>query len=262
PVPQGLGATLVSFGCLMVRVRHRAFPMPRHEPAALVRQKPYISRAGHLNSSFHTLHTNPYPLPCSPSPTLVLWINLSVIRLQPNAVAHERQDGVWFQSDSSVVFQHTDISTMAELQAVFLYHLGDGFTKIRKVRIAEPPAPETKAAMGHSESEEDDFEYATSTASSFEAQEGGASGAETRSASCPRHVLPAPPPIPRVKDVPCYFQQLDLDEGASSDPLNAGMGNDYNTDGGAEIRVGHRMRNREAVQTAVKNYRIWQNAEY
>ncbi|MED6225442.1 hypothetical protein PIB30_093773, partial [Stylosanthes scabra] len=42
-------------------------------------------------------------------------------------------DEVWFQSDSPVVFQHADISTMSELEAVFLYHLGGGFTKIRKV---------------------------------------------------------------------------------------------------------------------------------
>ncbi|MED6149387.1 hypothetical protein PIB30_061846 [Stylosanthes scabra] len=80
------------------------------------------------------------------------------------------------------------------------------------VQIAEPPAPETEAAMGHSE--EDDSDYATSTASSSDAQEGGDGGAETRSASCPRYILPAPPPIPRVEDVPCFFQQLDLDEGA------------------------------------------------
>ncbi|MED6159389.1 hypothetical protein PIB30_041957 [Stylosanthes scabra] len=194
-----------------------------------------------------------------------------VIRLHPNAVAHERQDGVWFQSDSPVVFQHANISTMTELQAVFLYHLGGGFTEIRKVgyrylqrqpdgrflhllvwlfneehvritfgchrrlmpqhvmdilvevdripaglpvaatpfRIAEPPLRKPKRRW-----------------------EGGAGGPEARSASCPRHVLPAPPPIPRVEDVPCYFQQLDLDEGACSDPLNAGIGNDYNTDGG------------------------------
>ncbi|MED6151138.1 hypothetical protein PIB30_079408 [Stylosanthes scabra] len=100
------------------------------------------------------------------------------------------------------------------------------------VRIAETPAPETEEAMGQSESEEDDSDYATSTASSSDAQEGGEGGAETLPASCPRYILPAPPPIPRVEDVPCFFQQLDLDEGASSDPLNAGMGNNYNTDGG------------------------------
>ncbi|MED6135366.1 hypothetical protein PIB30_045815 [Stylosanthes scabra] len=215
-----------------------------------------------------------------------------VIRLHTNAAVHERQDGVWFQSDSPVVFQHVDISTMSELQAVFLYNLGGGFTQIRKVayrylqrqpdgrfvhllmwlfnnehvrvtfgfhrrlmpqhvmdflvdvgripagqpvaatpvRIAEPPAPETEAAMGHSE--EDDLDYATSTASSSDAQEGGDGGVKTRSASCPRYILPAPPLISRVEDVPCFFQQLDLDKGACSDPLNAGMSNDYNTDGG------------------------------
>ncbi|MED6131093.1 hypothetical protein PIB30_006714 [Stylosanthes scabra] len=56
-----------------------------------------------------------------------------IIRLHPNAVIHERQDGVWFQSDSAVVFQHQDMSTMAELVHVFLHHLGGRFTKIRKV---------------------------------------------------------------------------------------------------------------------------------
>ncbi|MED6223522.1 hypothetical protein PIB30_074708 [Stylosanthes scabra] len=100
------------------------------------------------------------------------------------------------------------------------------------VRIAEPPASETEAAMGQSESEEDDSDYATSTASSYNAQEGGEGGAETRPTSCPCYILPAPPPIPRVEDVPCFFQQFYLDEGASSNPLNAGMGNDYNMDGG------------------------------
>ncbi|MED6111438.1 hypothetical protein PIB30_052289 [Stylosanthes scabra] len=238
----------------------------RHEPAALVRQKPYIRRAGHLRSSFFTSHQFiSSPLLSLPNPCAMDQPRPLVIRLHPNAVAHERQDGVWFQSTSPVVFQHADISTMAELQAVFLYHLGGEFTEIRKVgycylqqqpdgrfqhllvwsaasRLAcrlrrhrfgllNPP-PETEAAMGHSESEEDNSDYATSIASSSDAQEGGAGGPETRSASCPRHVFPAPPPIPRVEDVPCYFQQLDLDEGASSDPLNAGIGNDYNTDGG------------------------------
>ncbi|MED6188355.1 hypothetical protein PIB30_085155 [Stylosanthes scabra] len=169
-----------------------------------------------------------------------------VIRLHPNAIAHERQDGVWFESDSPVVFQHADISTMAELQAVFLYPLDGGFTEIRKVgyRYVQRQPDER-------------FLHLLSQKRMIPTMLRA-----LRSASCPRHVLPAPPPIPRVEDVPCYFQQLDLDEGACSDPLNAGIGNDYNTDGGAEIRVGHRMRNREAVQTAVKNYSIRRNAEY
>ncbi|MED6174477.1 hypothetical protein PIB30_069374 [Stylosanthes scabra] len=155
-----------------------------------------------------------------------------VIRLHPSAAVHERQDGVWFQSDSPVVFQHADISTMSELEAIFLYNLGGGFTEIRKVeyrylqrqlngrfvhllvwlfndehvrvtfgchrrlmpqhvmdflvevgripaglpvaatpvRIAEPPAPKTKAAMDNSE--EDDSDYATSIASSLTLRKG------------------------------------------------------------------------------------------
>ncbi|MED6224994.1 hypothetical protein PIB30_089484, partial [Stylosanthes scabra] len=92
--------------------------------------------------------------------------------------------------------------------------------------------------------------------------EGGECDADTPATRCPHYILLALPPFPRLEDVPCFFQQLDLDEGACVDPLKAGMGNDYNTDGGAELRVGHRMRNREAVQTAVKNYSIRRNAEY
>ncbi|MED6135692.1 hypothetical protein PIB30_049030 [Stylosanthes scabra] len=207
-----------------------------------------------------------------------------IIRLHPNAVIHERQDGVWFQFDSPVVFQHADISTMSELVEVFLYNLGGGFTEIRKVRdrflqrqpngrfvhllvwlfndehvrvtfgchrrlmpqhvmdflvevggspsgppvaatpvhITEPSVPKIEMMMDNSES-------------------------DTRATRCPRYILPAPPPIPRLEDVPYFFQQLDLDEGACVDPLKARMYNDYNTDGGAELQVGHRMRNRKAV---------------
>ncbi|MED6207728.1 hypothetical protein PIB30_038453 [Stylosanthes scabra] len=114
------------------------------------------------------------------------------------------------------------------------------------VQIVEPPALETEMPMDNSDS--DDSDYATSTGSSSDFQEGSECGADTPAARCPRYILLAPPPIPRLEDVPCFFQQLDLDEGASVDPLKAGMGNDYNTDGGAELRVGHRMRNRKAVQ--------------
>ncbi|MED6214923.1 hypothetical protein PIB30_108209 [Stylosanthes scabra] len=162
-----------------------------------------------------------------------------IIRLHPNAIIHERQDGVWFKSDSPMVFQHTDISTMSELVEVFLYNLGGGFTEIRKigypllqrhpngrfvhllidaptrhgflvevggspsgppvaatpVQIAELSVPKTLMAMDNSESDSD---YATSTGSSFDFQEGGECGADTPTTRCPRYILPAPPPIPRL----------------------------------------------------------------
>ncbi|MED6215621.1 hypothetical protein PIB30_115624, partial [Stylosanthes scabra] len=40
------------------------------------------------------------------------------------------------------------------------------------------------------------------------------------------------------------------------------VANEYNTDGGVEFRVGHRLRNRDAVHLAVKNYSIRRNVEY
>ncbi|MED6143314.1 hypothetical protein PIB30_005233 [Stylosanthes scabra] len=232
-----------------------------------------------------------------------------VIRSHPNAVIHERQDGVWFQSDSPVVFQHPDMSTMSELVAVFLYHLGDEFTAIRKVgyrflrrqphgrfvnllvwlfndehvrvtfgchrrlmpqyvmdflvevgvstygppvaatpvRTVEPSLPsETEMALDNSESDSD---YSESTGSS---SSDGVEGADcipetTVGAGSSRYILPALPPIPRLDDVPSFFQQLNLNEGPCEDPLRESMCNDYNTDDGAELQVGHRMRNRAAV---------------
>ncbi|MED6148053.1 hypothetical protein PIB30_049575 [Stylosanthes scabra] len=216
-----------------------------------------------------------------------------IIRLHPNAVIHERQDGVWFQSDSSVVFQHHEMSRMSELVAVFLHHLRGGFTAIRKVgyrylqrqpdgrfvhllhmRAARRSDPEprcrtllleTEMAVDNSESDsESDSEYSASTgSSSSDGVEGDDFVPETTTgAGCSRYVLLAPPQIPRLDDVPCFFQQLDLNEGPCDDPLKEEMCNDYNTDGGAELRVSHRMRNQAAVQTAVKNYSIRRNAEY
>ncbi|MED6224804.1 hypothetical protein PIB30_087691 [Stylosanthes scabra] len=223
----------------------------------------------HLCSSISLQHSKK-PLsflcsPCSCFAACVFFFDGSIVdySVAPNGVIHERQDGVWFQSDSSVVFQHADISTMSELVEVFLYNLGGGFMEIRKVgyrflqrqpngrfvhflvwlfnddhiritfgchrrlmpqhvmnflvevggspsgppvaatpvRIPEPPAPETEVAMDNSES--DDSDYATSTGSSSDVQEGGERGADTPAARCPHYIFPAPPPIPRLEYVPC-----------------------------------------------------------
>ncbi|MED6149186.1 hypothetical protein PIB30_060069 [Stylosanthes scabra] len=158
----------------------------------------------------------PSPLFSLPNPFVMDQPQPLVIRLHPNAVAHERQDKVWFQSDSPVVFQHADISTMSEIRKVgyrylqrqpdgrFVHllvwlfndehvrvtfgchrrlmpqHVMDFLVEVGRIpaglpvvatpiRIVEPPALETEVAMGHSESEEDDSDYATSTASSSDA---------------------------------------------------------------------------------------------
>ncbi|MED6206695.1 hypothetical protein PIB30_029308 [Stylosanthes scabra] len=102
------------------------------------------------------------------------------------------------------------------------------------VCIAKPSMPETEPTMDNSEF---DFEDSASTgSSSADSLDDGECIPETAGPGCSRYVLPAPPPIPRQEDVPCFFQQLDLDEeGASDDPLKSGMCNDYNTDDGVEL---------------------------
>ncbi|MED6205763.1 hypothetical protein PIB30_020732 [Stylosanthes scabra] len=78
----------------------------------------------------------------------------------------------------------------------------------------------------------------------------------------PQYILPAPLQIPRLEGVPCFHQQLDLDAMRISDLLCASIIDVYNIDEGVEFQVGHRLRNREAVHMAVKNYSIRRNAKY
>ncbi|MED6180153.1 hypothetical protein PIB30_007664 [Stylosanthes scabra] len=87
----------------------------------------------------------------------------------------------------------------------------------------------------------------------------------TPAAGGPRHVLPAPKPIPALTNVPSFFQQLDIDVRHVEDPSIESVVVEYNTDGGVEFTVGHRIPNRKAVLTVlttVKNYSIQRNAEY
>ncbi|MED6208579.1 hypothetical protein PIB30_046583 [Stylosanthes scabra] len=78
----------------------------------------------------------------------------------------------------------------------------------------------------------------------------------------PRLVLLAPIPIHDIAELPSFFQQLDLDTRHVEDPMMEHVVVEYNTDDGVEFMLGHRMRNREAVFMAVKNYSIRRNFEY
>ncbi|MED6176786.1 hypothetical protein PIB30_091637 [Stylosanthes scabra] len=54
------------------------------------------------------------------------------IRLYPNCVTNRCEDGIWFQSQSPVVFQHPRVSTLRELQQVMLSNLGGRFKEIKE----------------------------------------------------------------------------------------------------------------------------------
>ncbi|MED6139956.1 hypothetical protein PIB30_088649 [Stylosanthes scabra] len=57
-------------------------------------------------------------------------------------------------------------------------------------------------------------------------------------------------------------KELNIDTRHVEDPSMEDVDVEYNMDGGVEFMVGHRMRNRDAVLMAVKNYSIRRNAEY
>ncbi|MED6218544.1 hypothetical protein PIB30_027618 [Stylosanthes scabra] len=154
------------------------------------------------------------------------------------------------------MFQHADISIMSDSVQVFLYNLGGGFREIRKVgyrflslqpngrfvhilvwlfndehvrvtfgchrRLMPQHVMDFFVEVGEAGSPYGPPVAATPVCIA-ESSEGGECIPDTPANGGPRYILPAPPPIPRLADVPCFFQQLDLDEGASVDPLKAGM---------------------------------------
>ncbi|MED6171191.1 hypothetical protein PIB30_038420 [Stylosanthes scabra] len=165
------------------------------------------------------------------------------------------------------------MSTMSELVEVFLEHLGGGYTEIRKVEYRSYGGSPTRhrSALLNRRCRKQKRRWIIQSLILNILQVLDLPPLTFRKVVIVSQRLQEldvpvtsflPLPIPRLEDVPCFFQQLDLDEGACADPFKAGMCNDYNTDGSAELRVGHMMRNREAVQTAVKNYSIRRNAEY
>ncbi|MED6139640.1 hypothetical protein PIB30_085733 [Stylosanthes scabra] len=180
-----------------------------------------------------------------------------VIRLHPNAAVREREDGVWFQSDSPVVFQHADISTMSELEAVFLYNLGGRFMQIRKVMYhymqRQPDGRFVHLLVWLFNDEhvrvtigfhcrlmpQHVMDFLVDVGRIPAGQ--SVTAAPVRIAEPPRRKQKRPWVIQRrmirtmlraLLHPRTLRKALDLDEGACSDLLNAGMGNDYNTDGG------------------------------
>ncbi|MED6148430.1 hypothetical protein PIB30_053104 [Stylosanthes scabra] len=112
------------------------------------------------------------------------------------------------------------------------------------------------------------LDYNSDTDSDYEDQSSGNSTEEdelvpnTPTLDGQRLVLPAPKPIPDLADVSSIFQQMDIDVRHVEDPTMESIAVEYNTDRGVKFIVGHRMPNRKAVLTAVKNYSIQRNAEY
>ncbi|MED6149406.1 hypothetical protein PIB30_062110 [Stylosanthes scabra] len=142
----------------------------------------------------------------------------------------------------------------------------------RLVLVTSNPAPDIEAPttadlvdvvpphehIGETESEGED-------AGESEGGNSGAGNDEFVSATpiSTRFLLPTPIPVPDLSTVDSHFHTLDLDVIEEDWLTDIGGGSDdYNLDGGVELRVGHRFCSREAVHMGVKNYSIRRAAEY
>ncbi|MED6157606.1 hypothetical protein PIB30_024775 [Stylosanthes scabra] len=140
-------------------------------------------------------------------------------------------------------------------------HVG-GSSGFRPYQFQADPAPANIVPPDYNSDEDSDYDDESSGHNKDEDE----LVPNTPAAGGPRLVLPAPKPIPALTDVPSFFQQLDINVRHIEDPTMESVVVEYNTDGGVEFIVGHRMPNRKAVLTAVltvvKNYSIRRNAEY
>ncbi|MED6199610.1 hypothetical protein PIB30_077493 [Stylosanthes scabra] len=196
----------------------------------------------------------------------------------------QRENGASFESNAPLIFRHSRVSTLWELNNLFyptlvlkaigrLVHkrlMQDRFMEfcaevhhLRGSSGFRPFLPQTipsdDVAMTDYNSA-DDLDY--DDESSCHSTEEDEDVSNIPSLGGPRLLLPASLPIANISEVRSFFQELDLDTRHVEDPSMECVADEYNTDGGVEFRVGHRMQNRQAVLMSVKNYSIRRNAEY
>ncbi|MED6193485.1 hypothetical protein PIB30_019958 [Stylosanthes scabra] len=207
-----------------------------------------------------------------------------------NGAIIQGENGASFQSDAPLIFRNTRVNTLYELkQAVtpddrleyrpswlsedrhvwitFEVHrrimqdrLMEFLAEVRHVggssgfcpyQLPAVPAPINIVPPDYNSGDDSDYDDESSGHSTDEDEM-----VLNTPAGGPRLVIPAPKPIPALSDIPSFFQQLDIDVRHVKDPSMESVAVEYNKDGGVELTVGHRMPNRKAVLTAVKNYSI------
>ncbi|MED6212650.1 hypothetical protein PIB30_085486 [Stylosanthes scabra] len=100
--------------------------------------------------------------------------------------------------------------------------------------VVKPVGEGVEAEIGSSDFDSD---YLGESASSSEGLNDDGCIPDTPSGGRPRYILPLPLPIPRVEDVLCFYQQDEFDALQISDPMKAGIVDDYDIDGGVEDRI-------------------------
>ncbi|MED6176447.1 hypothetical protein PIB30_088292 [Stylosanthes scabra] len=169
-----------------------------------------------------------------------------------NGAIVQGENGASFQSDAPLMFRNTRVNTLYELKQVILSHLAsDGPCEIRRLAYRfQAVTPDDRLEYRPSWLSEDRHVWITFEVHRRIMQDrlmeflaevrpvGGSSGfhsdyddessghskdedemvPNTPAAGGPRHVLPAPKPIPALADVPSFFQQLDIDVRHVEDP--------------------------------------------
>ncbi|MED6212255.1 hypothetical protein PIB30_081532 [Stylosanthes scabra] len=98
--------------------------------------------------------------------------------------------------------------------------------------VVEPSEEGVEAEIGSSDL---DLDYLGESGSSSEGPNGNECIPDTPSVGRPRYMLPPPLPIPRLEDVPYFYQQVEFDALQIIDLMRAGIVDDYNTNDSVEF---------------------------
>ncbi|MED6192175.1 hypothetical protein PIB30_007707 [Stylosanthes scabra] len=174
----------------------------------------------------------------------------------------------YFHSDAPLMFRNTRVSTLHELKQSIVprglartdmcvsrsrcigglcktgfmeflaevRHVG-GSGGFRPYQLPAVPSPINIVPPDYNSDEDSDYDDESSSHSTDEDEQ----VPNTPATGGPRLVFPAPKPIPALTDVSNFFQQLYIDVRHVEDPSMESVAVEYNTDGGVEFTVGHRI---------------------
>ncbi|MED6106832.1 hypothetical protein PIB30_008219 [Stylosanthes scabra] len=154
------------------------------------------------------------------------------LEYRPSWLSEDRHVWITFEVHRRIM-QDRLMEFLAEVR-----HVG-GSSGFRPYKLPAAPAPVNIVPLDYNSDEDSDYDDESSGHSTDEDE----MVPNTPAAGGPRLMFPAPKPIPALTDVPSFFKQLDIDVRHVEDPSMESVAVEYNTDGGVEFTVGHRMLN-------------------